>query len=330
MLTLAYFYLLIEKPFSNTTDNNALLSALTILSLIYVLQLSHDMSQNGIKRCLEVENYMSAVDRNLACSEIEPEPGYGIEMQPPVPWPKDGVVNFECVSLSYSREGPRVLKDISFTVHPGEKFGIAGRPGAGKSSIALALFRMPECGGKIKVDGVRISNLELQASRRSMSIITKEPILFMGSLRMNVDPFLNHTEREVWEVLEKCHLKSWVESLPKQLCQDLVDCGAALGPSERQLISFARALLQRSKIVIIDEATSSVDYRTDRLIQEVIRTWLVDCTVITIPHRLSTIIDYDRVMVLERGKIIELDKPEVLLRKDDGYFAHLYGNQCPS
>ena len=181
------------------------------------------------------------------------------------------------------------------------------------------------------MDGVKISNLDLQASRRSMSIITKDPLLFMGSLRMNVHPFLNHTEKEVWEALEKCHLKSWVESLPKQLYQDLVDCGAALGPSERQLISLARVLLHRSKIVVIDEATSTtVDYRTDRVIQEVIRTWLVYCTVITIPHRLSTVIDYDRVMVLDRGKIIELDKPEVLLRKDAGYFAHLYGSQCPS
>lgn len=288
------------------------------------------MSQNGIKRCAEVENYMSAVDRNLACSEIEREPGYAIEIQPPIPWPKDGGISFECVSLSYSREGSRVLKDISFTVQPGEKLGIAGRPGTGKSSIVNALFRMPECGGKVTIDGVRINNLEPQASRRGMSIITKEPILFMGSLRMNVDPFLNHSEKEVWEVLEKCHLKSWVESLPKQLYQDLADCSATLGPSERQLISFARALLHKSKIVIIDEATSSVDYRTDRLIQEVIRTWFIDCTVITIPHRLSTIIDYDRVMVLERGKIVELDKPEVLLKRNDGYFAHLYGNQCPS
>ena len=180
------------------------------------------------------------------------------------------------------------------------------------------------------MDGVRISSLDLQASRRSISIITKDPLLFMGSLRRNVDPFLNHTEKEVWEVLEKCHLKSWVESLPKQLYQDLVDCGAALGPSERQLISFAPVLLHRSKIVVIDEATSTVDYRTDRVIQEVIRTWLVDCTVITIPHRLSTVIDYGRVMVLDRGKIIELDKPEVLLKKDASYFAHLYGSQCPS
>lgn len=210
---------------------------------------------------------MSAVDRSLACSEIEPEPGYAIETQPPVPWPKDGGINFECVSLSYSREGSRVLKDIFFTVQPGEKFGIAGPPGAGKSSIAHALFRMPECGGKIAVDGVRISNLDLQASRRSMSIITKDPLLFMGSLRMNVDPFLNHTEKEVWEVLEKCHLKPWVDSLPKQLYQDLVDCGTGLGPSEPQLISFARVLLHRSKIVVIDEATSTVDYRTDRVIQ---------------------------------------------------------------
>ena len=273
---------------------------------------------------------MSAVDRNLACSAIEPEPGYAIEIQPPVPWPKDGEISFENISLSYSREGSRVLKDISFAVYPGERFGIAGRPGAGKSSIAHALFRMADCGGKITVDGVKINSLDLQASRRGMSIITKEPILFMGSLRMNVDPFLNHTEKEVWEVLEKCHLKSWVESLPKQLYQDLADCGATLGPSERQLISFARALLHKSKIIVIDEASSTVDYRTDRLIQEVIRTWFVGSTVITIPHRLSTIIDYDRVMVLDRGKIVELDKPEVLLKRDAGYFAHLYGNHCPS
>lgn len=285
------------------------------------------MSQNGIKHCLEVENYMSAVDRNLACSEIEPEPGYLNEMLPPLQWPKDGRISFECASLSYSEEGARVLKDVTFTVNPGEKFGITGRQGSGKTSIINALFRMPECGGKITIDGVSINGLELQASRRAISIITKEPIIFVGSLRMNIDPFFNHTDKEIWEALEKCHLKSWVQSLPRQLYQDLVDCGAAMGPSERQLISISRALLHRSKIVITDEATSSVDYRTDRLIQELIRTRFVDCTVITIPHRLSTVIDYDRVMVLDRGKIIELDKPEVLLKKDDGYFAHLYGSQ---
>ena len=274
---------------------------------------------------------MSAVHRNLACAEIVPEPGYAMEIQPPVPWPKDGAISFENISLSYTREGSRVLKEISFTVYPGERFGIAGRPGAGKSSIINALFRMvPDCAGKIMIDDVKINSLNLQASRRGISVITKEPILFMGTLRMNVDPFLSHTEREIWEVLEKCHLKSWVESLPKQLHQDLVDCGSSLGPSERHLISFARALLQKNKVVVIDEASSTVDYRTDRLIQEVIRSWFLDSTVITIPHRLSTIIDYDRVMVLDRGKIVELDKPEVLLKKDAGYFAHLYGNQCPS
>ena len=274
---------------------------------------------------------MSAVYRNLACAEIVSEPGYAMEIQPPVPWPKDGAVSFENISLSYSREGSRVLKEISFDVYPGERFGITGRPGAGKSSIVNALFRLvPDCAGKIMIDDVTINNLDLQRSRRGISIITKEPILFMGTLRMNVDPFLSHTEREIWEVLEKCHLKSWVESLPKQLQQDLADCGATLGPSERQLISFARALLQKNKVIVIDEASSTVDYRTDRLIQEIIRNCLLDSTVITIPHRLSTIIDYNRVMVLDRGKIVELDKPEVLLKKDAGYFAHLYGNQCPS
>ena len=270
---------------------------------------------------------MSAVERNQTCSEIESEPGYAIGTQPPIPWPKEGAIRFESVSFSYHKEGTRALKDVSFTVNPGEKFGVTGRPGAGKSSIAHALFRMPESGGQITIDGVKLKRLDLQATRRALSIIPKEPILFIGSLRMNVDPFLSHTEKEVWEALEKSHLKSWVERLPKQLYQDLADCSLSLGASERQLISFARALLYKSKIIVIDEATSRVDYKTDRLIQEMIRTCFADCTVITIPHRLSTIIDYDRVMVLDRGKIVELDKPEVLLKRDDGYFAHLYGNQ---
>ncbi|XP_068720659.1 multidrug resistance-associated protein 5-like [Montipora capricornis] len=183
------------------------------------------MGSNAVWRW---KSYMSAVRRNLACSAIEPEPSYTIEMSPPLPWPKDGKISLEYVSFSYSREGPRVLKDISFTVNPGEKFGIAGRPG----SNVNALFRMPECGGKITVDGVGISNLELQASRRGISVITKEPTLFMDSLGMNVDPSVNQTHKEVCEVLEKCHLKTWVECLPKQLHQDFVDCSAALGPSE--------------------------------------------------------------------------------------------------
>ena len=300
------------------------------VSLIYALQLVQGITHQGVQQCSDVENYMTAVERVHACTEIESERGYDYQSQPPKHWPKSGLLNFQHVSLKYSREGPRVLKDVNFTVRPKEKLGITGTSLSGNAAIIHALFLMPVYDGQIMLDDVKMKHLSLQTARQSLSAITKDVIMLMDTLRVNVDPFKKYTDKEIWSALERVHLKSWVQRLPKQLYQDLSESEFSPGTSELQLISLARALLQKSKILVVDEASACVDYKTDRIIQETIRTQFRSTTVITVPHRLSAIIDYDRVMVLDRGRIVELDKPEVLLKKDDGYFAHMYGMQCPA
>ena len=308
-----------------------LASAVMALSLIYALQLVRDVTHEGVMRCSDVENYMSAVERVHACSEIESERGYEYQSLPTKPWPTAGCISFNSVSLKYFRGGPRMLKDVSFAVRAREKLAITeASVGSGRSAVVHALFLMPAYEGQVLLDDVKTRHLNLQTARRSISVVTRDAILFLGTVRNNVDPFDKHTDKDIWGALERVQLKTWVQGLPKQLYQDLAaegECSA--GPNECQLLSLARALLQENKVLVIDEASACVDYKTDRIIQETIRSHFQATTVITVPHRLSTIIDYHRVLVLDRGRIVELDKPEVLLKKEEGYFAHMYEGQAP-
>ena len=180
---------------------------------------------------------------------------------------------------------------------------------------------------KVIIDGVNIMDLNLQASRRSMAVITQDPVLFGGSLRRNLDPFSLYEDHDLWSALEEVQLKTLVQQLPDQLEYKLRESGSNFSVGERQLVCLARALLQKSKIIILDEATANVDYKTDRLIQEVIRHRFKDCTVLTIAHRLNTIMDYDKVLVMDQGRVVEFDKPEVLLQNNNGYFCRLVQTQ---
>lgn len=173
------------------------------------------------------------------------------------------------------------------------------------------------------VDGINLKALHLQEARRTFSVITQNPILFTGSLRRNLDPFNKHADHDLWTALEDVQMKHWVLQLPGHLQYKLIESGSNLSVGERQLVCLARVLLQNNKIVILDEATANVDFKTDRLIQEVIRTKLNNVTVLTIAHRLDTIVDYDRVMVLDKGRVVEFDKPSVLLNEKGSYFADL-------
>ena len=172
------------------------------------------------------------------------------------------------------------------------------------------------------IDGVDIGAINLQAARRSMAVIAQDPVLFGGSLRRNMDPFSRYTDTELWTALEEVQLKGMVEELPGQLYYQLKESGSNFSVGERQLVCLARALVHRSKIIIMDEATANVDFKTDRLIQEVIRHKFKDSTVLTIAHRLDTIMDYDKVLVLEGGRVMEFDKPDALIR-NGGLFADL-------
>ena len=175
------------------------------------------------------------------------------------------------------------------------------------------------------IDGVDVGTLNLQTARRSMAVIAQDPVLFGGSLRRNLDPFSEHTDLDLWTALEEVQLKAMVEKLPGQLEYRVNETGSNFSVGERQLVCLARALVQKSKIIVMDEATANVDLKTDNLIQEVIRHKFKDSTVLTIAHRLNTIMDYDKVLILDGGRMVEFDKPEILIQ-NGGIFAELVKN----
>ena len=196
-----------------------------------------------------------------------------------------------------------------------------GRTGAGKSSLTLALFRIVEpVDGTIIIDNIDITKLGLYDLRSRLTIIPQDPVLFTGTLRLNLDPFNVHSDEEIWSSLELAHLKQFVSSLDDGLNHSISEGGENLSVGQKQLVCLARALLKDSRIIVLDEATAAVDIETDELIQETIRKQFTNCTIITIAHRLNTVIDYDKIMVLSKGQIIEYDLPQNLLQNQNSVF----------
>ena len=192
---------------------------------------------------------------------------------------------------------------------------------------AFQKFQIPSLFFKVIVDGINLQTLNVQAARRIFSVITQDPILFSGSLRRNLDPFDNYTDYELWNALDEVQLKQWVrDQLPGQLQYKLLESGSNLSVGQRQLICLVRVLLEKKKIVILDEATANVDFKMDRLIHEMILSKFKDTTVIIIAHRLENIVDCDRIMVLDQGRVVEFDKPSALLNKRGSYFSELVKN----
>ena len=242
-------------------------------------------------------------------------------MKPKDPWPDNGKIKFNEYSTRYREGLDLVLKKISFEVKPSEKVGVVGRTGAGKSSLTLALFRLIEpVDGTIYIDTVDASKIGLYDLRSKLTIIPQDPALFNGTLRFNLDPFDKYLDNEIWTSLELAHLKSFVKSLDKQLDYQISEGGDNLSAGQKQLVCLARALLRKSKILVLDEATAAVDMETDDLIQETIRKEFKDCTIVTIAHRLNTIIDYDRILVMNQGEIAEFDSPQALLNDNKSIF----------
>ncbi|XP_049919634.1 ATP-binding cassette sub-family C member 4-like isoform X3 [Epinephelus moara] len=271
-----------------------------------------------VRQSAEVENMMTSVERVVEYTELESEAPWKTQKRPPPDWPSKGLVTFDKVNFSYSGDGRPVLKDISATFQPNEKVGIVGRTGAGKSSLVSALFRLAEPQGKIYIDGVVTSEIGLHDLRQRMSIIPQDPVLFTDTVRKNLDPFKQHTDEDLWKALEEVQLKSVVEELPGKLETVLAESGSNFSVGQRQLVCLARAILRKNRILVIDEATANVDPRTDELIQKTIREKFSECTVLTIAHRLNTIIDSDRILVLDSGTIQEFDRPFSLLQNKEG------------
>uniref|UniRef100_A0A8C0BWW9 Canalicular multispecific organic anion transporter 2 n=1 Tax=Buteo japonicus TaxID=224669 RepID=A0A8C0BWW9_9AVES len=301
---------------------NSLNAGLVGLSVSYALQVT--LSLNWMVRMTsELETNIVAVERIKEYSETETEAPWIIEgKSPPEDWPSKGELEFVNYSVRYRKGLDLVLKGLNLQVHGGEKIGIVGRTGAGKSSMTLCLFRILEAvKGEIKIDGVKISEIGLHDLRSRLTIIPQDPVLFSGTLRMNLDPFNKYSDEEIWKALELSHLKRFVSSQPSMLDYECSEGGENLSVGQRQLVCLARALLRKTRILILDEATAAIDLETDDLIQMTIRTQFEDCTVLTIAHRLNTIMDYTRVLVLDNGTIAEFDTPASLIASKGIFYS---------
>ncbi|XP_023215396.1 multidrug resistance-associated protein 4-like [Centruroides sculpturatus] len=281
--------------------------------------------QNFIGFTSEVKFQMNSVKRILKYSNLKSEASYDSlpNKRPPSDWPERGEIHFDNVSLQYSKDKNIVLKNLTFHIRSGEKIGIVGRTGAGKSSIIAALFRMTEPTGTIIIDGVDIKDIGLRDLRSKISIIPQDPMLFTGPLRRNMDPFNEYSEEMLWKAIEEVQLKEVISKLPGGLDSHLTEGGRNFSVGERQLICLARTILRQNKILVMDEATSNIDKRTDSCLQKIIRKKFKSCTVLTIAHRLHTIIDSDRVLVLDTGKVQDFDSPYALLKNVNGIFHNL-------
>uniref|UniRef100_A0A8B9FIS4 Canalicular multispecific organic anion transporter 2 n=1 Tax=Amazona collaria TaxID=241587 RepID=A0A8B9FIS4_9PSIT len=301
---------------------NSLNAGLVGLSVSYALQVT--LSLNWMVRMTsELETNIVAVERIKEYSETETEAPWVIEgKSPPEDWPSKGELEFVNYSVRYRKGLDLVLKGLNLQVHGGEKIGIVGRTGAGKSSMTLCLFRILEAAkGEIKIDGVKIAEIGLHDLRSRLTIIPQDPVLFSGTLRMNLDPFNKYSDEEIWKALELSHLKRFVSSQPSMLDYECSEGGENLSVGQRQLVCLARALLRKTRILILDEATAAVDLETDDLIQMTIRTQFEDCTVLTIAHRLNTIMDYTRVLVLDNGTVAEFDTPANLIASKGIFYS---------
>ncbi|XP_058974144.1 ATP-binding cassette sub-family C member 4 isoform X2 [Musca domestica] len=270
------------------------------------------MVQYGVRQVAESLQQMTSVERVLQYTDLERESNE--TKQPPNSWPTHGLIEFRNMSCRYDPQGEAVLKNLNLTIQPGWKVGIVGRTGAGKSSLIGVLFRLAYIEGGIVIDGIETGSITRESLRSKISIIPQDPVLFSATIRYNLDPFEKYSDADIWKALEEVELKSAIPGLDFLVTER----GSNFSVGQRQLICLARAVLRNNKILVLDEATANVDPQTDTLIQQTIRIKFKHCTVLTVAHRLQTVMDSDRILVMDAGQAKEFDIPYVLLRNPNG------------
>ncbi|EOA34104.1 hypothetical protein CARUB_v10021605mg [Capsella rubella] len=292
------------------------------------LSLSYGLSLNSvlfwaIYISCSVENKMVSVERIKQFIDIPSESEWESKgYLPPSNWPSHGNVHLKDLKVRYRPNTPLVLKGITLEIKGGEKVGVVGRTGSGKSTLIQVLFRLVEPSqGNIIIDGIDIRTIGLHDLRSRFGIIPQEPVLFEGTVRSNIDPTEQYSDQEIWKSLERCQLKDLVSSKPEKLDSLVVDNGENWSVGQRQLLCLGRVMLKQSRLLFLDEATASVDSQTDAMIQKIIRKDFEACTIISIAHRIPTVMDSDRVLVIDAGKAKEFDSPARLLEKQSMFTA---------
>lgn len=278
-----------------------------------------------VRTAASAHDQMASVDRIRALGTVLNEQDKG-ELTSPPGWPLKGEISFNNVVMSYVPDTPPVLKGVSFSIEAGEKIGIVGRTGAGKSSLIQAIFRLaPINDSSISIDGINTSQLALKCLRKNIAILPQEPVMFEGTLRSNLDPFSLRSDLELTQALEQCLLGDLLKSTTDGggLSQRVASMGANFSLGQQQLVCLARALLNESSLLLLDEATAALDSETDDKVQQVLRSAFANRTILTIAHRIDTIIDSDRIIVLDAGRVVEFAPPADLIENEKSIFAEL-------
>ncbi|SPP73475.1 probable multidrug resistance-associated protein lethal(2)03659 [Drosophila guanche] len=323
ILAVTFSFLVINQTFYSGDVGLAITQSMTLVI----------MCQWGMRQTAEMENNMTSVERVLEYAQMPSEPPLetAASVKLPAEWPQAGHLRFKELRMRYSPEEEDILRGLNFESQPMEKIGIVGRTGAGKSSIIQALFRLAVNEGSIEIDGQDIAQLGLHDLRSRISIIPQDPVLFSGTLRFNLDPFGEKSDEAMWSALDDVKLKKYVSSLDGGLACRMQDGGSNFSMGQRQLVCLARAILRQNRVLVMDEATANVDSETDGLIQETIQTKFAKCTVLTIAHRLHTVMDNDSVLVMDAGQIVEFGAPHKLLQRPGSALLKLVSqNDAPT
>jgi len=301
------------------------------LAMSFILALTGLLGQT-VRSFVRLEAGMNSVERlSYYGNSIERAASMKSDDPPPEDWPSMGNIDIQDLTMRYRPETPLVLRGVTVSIPGGSTVGIVGRTGSGKSSLFLTLLRIVEPeSGIVRIDGIDTNQIGLHELRKKVSIVPQNPVIFSGTVRSNLDPFNEYTEEQLWEALQRSNLKRAVEELENGLDEEVAEYGENFSQGQRQLLCMSRSLLSHSKILFLDEATSSVDYETDASIQNTIREGFKNCTILTIAHRIQTVIDNDAILVMDQGQVAEFAPAKDLLDNPDSSFSSMVSELGPA